>query len=282
MSIKKHLYSIVLMAIVSCQTKTTKPNWNSHSEKEKDSIAERYHQISNYYLQPSELYRMYKDSASLVLPNKIEYIQKYSYSYKKVGDHIKAMEILNKAVEKDTANGRADALQYKVWSLLYFYRDYEGTIKDVAIIEKITGNKYNPCWGEPCGLHKAQALYKLKRYDEAIEELKIVNIEEEKLGFDISDNHLVFFYLGRCYAEKKDYKNAIDCFNQSLKGAYNMFPEAYYQLGLIYKAQKDYKKAKEYFLKAQKIPEYKMNEPYFERFDEVFPYMIEEQLRELL
>ncbi|WP_440122752.1 tetratricopeptide repeat protein [Tenacibaculum sp. Ill] len=280
MSLKKIVFIVATAFVLSCKTEN-KVSLDELTNKDKDSIAKKFDDMSVYFLQPSQIHRDYKDSAIAILPEKIDYIQRLSYSYKKVGDHIKAMEILNKAVDIDTAKGQVNALQYRAWTLLYYYRDYKGAIKDVDLIEKITGNKYNVCWGEPCGLQKGQALYKLGRYDEAIEEFITANKEEEKLGFDISDNHLVFFYLGRCYAEKKDYKNAINSFEKSLKGAYNMFPEAYYQLGLIYKNQKDYTKAKEYFLKAQKIPEYKMNEPYIERFDEVFPYMIEKELKGL-
>ncbi|WP_417785699.1 tetratricopeptide repeat protein [Tenacibaculum sp.] len=280
MSLKKVLFIVAISFVFSCKTER-KLSFNKLTSKERDSIAKRFDDISVYFLQPSQIHREYKDSAIVVLPEKVDYIQRLSYSYKKVGDHIKAMEILNKAVGIDTAKGQVYALQYRAWTLLYFYRDYEGTIKDVDLIEKITGEKNNVCWGEPCGLQKGQALYKLGRYNEAIDEFITVNKEEEKLGFDISDNHLVFFYLGRCYAEKKDFKNAIINFEKSLKGAYNMFPEAYYQLGLIYKSKKDYTKAKEYFFKAQEMPEYKMNEPYIERFDEVFPYMIEKELKEL-
>lgn len=94
------------------------------------------------------------------------------------------MEVLNKAAEIDIERGKADVLQYRAWTLLYYYRDYEGVVRDVDLIEKITNNPYNSCWGEPCGLLKGQALYKLNKFRKAIETFEIVNLEEEKLGFD--------------------------------------------------------------------------------------------------
>ncbi|WP_417289775.1 hypothetical protein [Corallibacter sp.] len=140
------------------------------------------------------------------------------------------MEILNKAVSIDTANGKADALEYRAWTLLYYYRDYEGVVRDVNLIEKITGNTYNSCWGEPCGFHKGQALYKLDNYDEAIASVK-------------------------------------------------QFPEAYYQLGLIYKDLKNDEKAKVNFELAKNYINYSMSEPYVERIDEIFEYMVANQLQ---
>ncbi len=282
MSIKMK-YTKVLFSLLLCIgcKKFNKEQKTVYTEREKDSIAKRYHQISDYFLQPSNLYRIYKDSAINAQKSKVDYIQRLSYSYKKVGDHIKAMEVLNKAVTKDTANGKAGVLQYRAWTLLYFYRDYEGTIRDVDLIEKITKKKYTICWGEPCGLHKGQALYKLGKYKEAITEFKKVNEQEEKLGFDISGNHLVFFYMGRCYAELGEDKSALECFEKAQKGSYNMFTEAYYQMGLIHKKNDSLEKALQLFEKAKELEGYKMAEPYIERFDEVFPYMIDKEIEAL-
>jgi|TARA_B110000093_G_C12953889_1_gene403987 tetratricopeptide (TPR) repeat protein len=279
MSIKQKIISLVILLLIcSCNKKTT-TDYSSLDESEKEELANWYHDMSNYFFQPSELYRTYKDSALVVQPNNVDLRQRLSYSYKKVGEHIKAMEVLNKAVEIDTANGKADVLEYRAWALLYYYRDYEGVVRDVDLIEKITGNTYNSCWGEPCGFHKGQALYKLNDYKKAIETFEIVNSEEEKLGFDTNDNYMIFFYIGRCYSEMKDYKEAIFFYEKSLASV-KQFPEAYYQLGLIYKKLNNYEKANENFKLAKEYIDYGMNEPFVERFDEVFQYMIDSELKE--
>jgi tetratricopeptide (TPR) repeat protein len=265
----------ILLLIGSCNGKPTK-DYSSLDENEKEELAKRYDRKSNYFLQPSELHRIYKDSALMVQPNNVGIRQVLSYSYKKVGEHIKAMEVLNKAVEIDKANGKADALQYRAWTLLYYYRDYEGVVRDVDLIEKITGVAYNSCWGEPCGLIKGQALYKLNKFKEAIERFEMVTLEEEKLGFD--GNFLVSFYSGRCYAELGDYDKAVQYFEESM-GSVKRFPEAYYQLGLIYQKLNDREKANENFKLAKQYISYSMNEPYIERFDEVFEYMIDDKLK---
>lgn len=278
MSLKKKLLSFALLLIAfSCNEKTSK-DYSSLDEDKKEELANWYDKMSNSFLQPSELHRRFKDSALIVQPNNVKIRQVLSYSYKKVGEHIKAMEVLNKAAEIDIANGKADVLQYRAWSLLYYYRDYEGAVRDVDLIEKITNNPYNSCWGEPCGLLKGQALYKLNKFRKAIETFKIVNLEEEKLGFE--GNFLVSFYMGRCYSELEDFDKAILYFEESM-GSVKRFPEAYYQLGLIYRKLNNSAKAKENFKLAKEYIRYSMNEPYIERFDEVFEYMIDDELKEL-
>lgn len=279
MSLKQILYICGLLVFISsCSNKERSENLTLNENK-KDSLAKKYDQISNFFLQPSEVHRLYKDSALAVQPNSIDLRQRLSYSYKKVGEHIEAMKVLNKTVDIDISNGKADALQYRAWTLLYYYRDYEGVVRDVNLIEKITESAYNSCWGEPCGFHKGQALYKLGDFEEAIEVLELVNLEEEKLGFDINDNYMIFFYIARCYSELREYEKAIEYYEKSLVSVEH-YPEAYYQLGLIYKRLNDSTKAIENFHLAKEYLNYSMSEPYVERFDEVFIYMIEEELND--
>src|SRR5690606_19122771 len=179
-----------------------------------------------------------------------------------------AMHILNKAVEDDIAEGKTFALQYRAWSLLYFYRDYKGTINDVDKILSMTASPSNllmGCHGEPCLLLKGQALYKLNSYKEAIEVFEQLLQAEEKNGFAPIDNFLAYFYTGRCYTELKDYKNAIQYYTEQLI-VYEEFTEIHFQLGKIYGLTQDDKKAKYHFNRALELLSkgYKMGEPYFE------------------
>jgi tetratricopeptide (TPR) repeat protein len=253
----------------------------SHLNREqKRELADWYIEMSYTYRQPSYLRRVYLDSAAMVLPDSVDYVQRLSYSYKKVGDHIKAMNILNKAVQMDIDQGHTGALEYRAWTLLYFYRDYEGTIKDVEAIEQMTGRAYNTCWGEPCGYQKGQALYRLEKYEQAIETFKVVNIEEEKKGFSTDSNYMIFFYMARCYTELGENQKAIELYNRVLKTS-NKQPEIYYQLGLIYKKLNNSTLALKNFKLAKKYIDYGIEEPYIERFDEVFLYMIKRELDSL-
>jgi tetratricopeptide (TPR) repeat protein len=252
------------------------------SKTEKDSLSEQFRDLSYYYLQTSKAHRLAKDTAILLQPDNIENIQVLSYSYKKNGEHLKAMAILNKAVAMDVAKGNADALKYRAWSLLYFYRDYTGTIRDVDQIFTILKTKYSGCWGEPCGLLKGQALMRLKRYPEAISVLDSVLSEERKIGFSTEKNFLVHFYLGRCHQENKNYDQASHHYQIVLKFA-PKYSEALYQLGLLYIAKDNKVEAKKYLLQAREllINGQKKGEPYFERFDELFLYQIDDQLAKI-
>lgn len=252
------------------------------SQKERDSVAVEFNEYSHYFWQPTELHRLHKDTAILLNPKNVEYRQLLSYSYKKRGDHINAMKILNDAVDMDVKNGSKDALQYRAWSLLYYYRDYKGTIKDIDQILSMGKRRYSVCWGEPCGMLKGQALYKLGKYKEAILTLDTVLTEEVKLGFKAEDNYLTHFYLGRCYHALGQYDKAIESYQSVLKASAN-YTEALYQLGLVYTALNDQARAKEYLTKALDLVRkgLKMGEPYFERFDEVFEYQIVEALEKL-
>lgn len=277
-------YSFFILVIYSCKT-PEKPNSNpfaKYSKKERDSLAAVYDAFSNYMAQPTDAHRIAKDSAILAAPDNIELIQELSYSYKKRGEHIQAMKILNEAVAKDVAKGSIDALEYRAWSLIYFYRDYNGTIADVDLINKMSKRNYNICWGEPCGLLKGQALYKLGKYDEALSVFDNVLREEVKIGFKAEDNFLVHFYKGRCYHQLKKYQEALQSYEAVLKKDEN-YTEALYQVALVYKQLGEKVKAKSYLEKALFWVKKgkKMGEPYFERFDEVFEYQINETLSTL-
>ena len=252
------------------------------TEKEQDSLANFYHDLSMGMYQPSEMHRRFKDTAIMIKPDHVEYRQRLSYSYKKRGEHIKAMEILNEAVEMDVARGKTFALQYRAWSLLYFYRDYKNTIKDVNLImEMEPKNNYTTCHGEPCEGIKGQALYKLGRYQEAIKVFENVLKTEQELGWDPVDNFQVNFYRARCYAELRQYEKAIDIYREQL-AANPRFTEAHFQLGKIYFLKREKEKALQNLKTASQLlaEGNKMGEPYYEAFDEVFSYQIEEMLEQ--
>lgn len=124
---------------------------------------------------------------------------------------------------------------YRAWTLIYFYRDYHGTIRDVDLINKMSKRAYNSCWGEPCGLLKGQALYKLGKYEEAIKVFDTVLVEE-KIGIQYWSQFLVHFYKGRCFHSLNDFSNALKSYGLVLQLDPN-YTEALYQVGLIYKSK---------------------------------------------
>lgn len=284
MSVRTYLPFLIVILIIGCKTEpTVQDKYSDLTEPERDSLATVYHEISMGLYQPSEMHRRYKDTALIIKPDHVEYRQRLSYSYKKRGEHIEAMRILNEAVARDIEKSRTFALQYRAWSLLFFYRDYEGTIKDVDLINEMEPkNNYTVCHGEPCNVLKGQALYKLGRYKEAIKVFEnVLKIEQEK-GWDPIDNWHANFYMARSYSELGEYEKALEIYNAQL-AANPRFTEAYFQLGKIYSelgepetAWKKLQKAAELLAQGNK-----MGEPYYEAFDEVFEYQIEEELQKI-
>lgn len=274
---------LLLLTLAGCSHKEVQSVYEHLTQQERDSLSKMYHDLSMLAYQPSETHRKLKDTALMVDPFNVEYRERLSYSYKKTGEHIRAMELLEEAVEQDVKNGKTFALQYRAWSLLYFYRDYEGTIKDVDQINKmLPTSSFNVCHGEPCDLLKGQALYRLGKYEEAIAVLEnLINIEK-RLGYDKTGNYLACFYLARCYDETGNQDKAIHYLNERLL-VYDKFPEAHFQLGKIYITLGQTEKARYHLIQSreQVAQGYKFDEPYIERFDEVFMYQIEEMLSRL-
>jgi tetratricopeptide (TPR) repeat protein len=271
----KHIYFFLLISIGCQKLENRTDPFAKLTEVERDSAANQYNEMSDYMLQPSDKHRILKDTALMLAPKNIEIRQVLSYSYKKRGEHIRAMEILNEAVSRDVAKGSIDGLQYRAWSLLYYYRDYEGSISDIDQLLAMNKQKYSICWGEPCGLLKGQALYKLGKYQEAIATFDTVLTEEVKRGFKAEDNYLVHFYKGMCYHKMGNYDLALKNYDLVLHKDEN-FTEAIFQSGLVHLAMNEKTVAKRYFEKALYWVKKgkKMGEPYFERFDEVFEWQI--------
>jgi|GEM_PF-1328393 len=247
------------------------------------SLGETYIDFSYNFLQTS-LYKRHLNTIGLAIdPSTTEYIRRFSYSYKKAGEHQKAMHLLQLSLdeEKDT-NLMLDHLDYVAWNYLYFYRDYPNTIKTVNQILKLSNKDLGAsCHGEICLVLKGQALYRMKKYEEAIEVFSTFQAFEEEEGFNPMDNSLLVFYKGICLAKLNQKEEAVEYFSHLVKN--HPHGEAYYQLAQLYFKKGDYTLAKKYLDEAEEAiaKGFTFKEPYFERFDKVFQYQIEELKREM-
>ncbi len=273
MALKKiFLYNLIFIGFFH-SSYSQESNPFVHLSKEKRiELADKYHNLSQTVYQTSEIHRIYKDSALLAVPDHVNYMQRASYSYKKAGEHIKAMEMLNKAVTIDTINRKTAALEYKAWSMLYFYRDYESTIKDVDKIIEISKIPYKACHGESCLLLKAQAYYQLGEYKKAIETFDYLFTILKEQGVDPKDDFLSNFYLARSYFKLNDLDKSLFYLQEQLNMPYSVKAELNFYVGQIYVLKNDKAKAKQHFIKTKELylQNDKMNEPYIERFDEIF------------
>jgi len=285
MALKKFVLYNILIFIGFCHSSYSQESnpFEHLSKEQRIKLADKYHDLSQTVYQTSQMHRIYKDSALLAVPDHVNYMQRASYSYKKSGEHIKAMEMLNKAVAIDTANGSTAALEYKAWSMLYFYRDYESTIKDVDKVIEISKIPYKGCHGESCLLLKAQAYYQLGEYKKSIETFDYLFTLLKEQGVNPKDDFLANFYLARSYFKLNDLDKSLFYLQEQLSMPYSVKAELNFYAGQIYILKNDTEKAKQHFLKAKELylQNDKMNEPYIERFDEIFMNDIDNELDKL-
>lgn len=285
MALKKFFLYNILIFIGFCHSSYSQESnpFENLSKEERIKLADKYHDLSQTVYQTSQMHRIYKDSALLAVPDHVEYMERASYSYKKAGEHIKAMEMLNKAVAIDTANGSTAALEYKAWSMLYYYRDYENTIKDVDKVIEISKIPYKGCHGESCLLLKAQAYYQLGEYKKAIETFDYLFTLLKEQGVNPKDDFLANFYLARSYFKLNDLDKSLFYLQEQLSMPYSVKAELNFYAGQIYILKNDTEKARQHFLKAKELylQNDKMNEPYIERFDEIFMNDIDNELSKL-
>ncbi|MFN2261660.1 MAG: tetratricopeptide repeat protein [Psychroflexus sp.] len=241
------------------------------------SFGEEYIDFS-YNFEQTSLFKRHLNTIGLLIDSSnSEYIRRFSYSYKKAGEHEKAMKILNLSLESENEiSAKLNNLDYAAWNYLYFYRDYENTIKTVDDILELTHNDLGiSCHGEACLLLKGQALYRLGKYEEAIRVFSDYQQNETKQGFDSMDNFLIVFYKAICLSKLKQYDTAISYFSHLVEG--HPSAEVSYQLAKLYYLTSDFENSKIHLLQAESAlaEGFTFKEPYFERFDKVFQYQIE-------
>lgn len=238
----------------------------------------------SYNFEQTSLFKRHLNTIGLLIdPNNSEYIRRFSYSYKKAGEHEKAMKMLNLALETDiNPSAHLKNLDYAAWNYLYFYRDYDNTIKTVDEILELTQYELEvSCHGEPCLLLKGQALYRLGKYRQAIDVFESYQHNEIEQGFNPMDNFYVVFYKAICLSKVNQLDAAISNFSDLIKKHPNA--EVSYQLAQLYYRKSDVENSKNQLLEAEKAlaDGFTFKEPYFERFNKIFAYQIEDMRRKL-
>lgn len=259
-----------------------KTNSAVYKKMKKDKSYGKEYVDFSYNFEQTSLFKRHLNILGLMInPDNSEYIRRFSYSYKKAGEHEKAMKMLNLALETDNdSSTHLKNLDYAAWNYLYFYRDYDNTIKTVNEILELTQNDLSiSCHGESCLLLKGQALYRLGKYKQAIDVFESYQQNEIEQGFDPLDNFYIVFYKAICLAELQNHEAAIFNLSQLIE----RYPsaEVSYQLAKLYYSKSDLENSKNQLHEAEKAlaSGYTFKEPYFERFDKVFQHQIEDLKR---
>lgn len=298
MSIKKNIFLAVSFLLVACSSdeknlqKTILPpvvekinvenidlSLIDFKEYTSDvSLGKEYVDFSYSFLQTS-LFKRHLNTIGLTIdPSNTDYIKRFSYSYKKAGEHQKAMHLLQLSLEEEIdPTIRLNHLSYVAWNYLYFYRDYANAIATVDEIVELSNKDLGfSCHGEVCLILKGQALYRMKKYEEAIQVFSTYQAHEKEQGFYPMDNPLLVFYKARCLAEIGQSEEAELYFSHLLKN--NPHAEASFQIAKLHFANKNYDLANKFLVDTEKAIQlgYSFKEPYFERFDKVFVHQVDE------
>lgn len=223
-----------------------------------------------YYQFDTRYHKLMKE-ASEICPYLAYPYREIAAAYVKSGNFLEWKRNMDKAVKyapKEYLSVRA-SLKYK------FFADYEGAIKDIDSLSTIVSYDigYTSNGTYHLNIVKGLCLKSLGRIDEAI---KLITKQNEIEGdFGIYN----YLHLGVLYMQKRDFKNAMDCFYK--QSQINNIAENKYYTALCFKELKDIKKATIYFNEALQLfkSDYKMFDGYNELFDQIYMSDIKRELK---
>lgn len=202
----------------------------------------------------------------------------YSVQNTKHGNYAEAIQ----ALEKSLAINAKEMEGYYGWVLLYYYRDYEKSLKHLNHYDDLTPQDVEAPVGENIHFLKGLCYYQLGQYQSAIKEFEINEKFEVSHFGQKNCNTYIYFYIARNYEKLNDFKNAEKFYKKAIKQT--KFPiEANFYLGLLYKQLNKKDLSKKYIEKSLSniILGYKQQDIYVELFDEVYQTQIEEALSSL-
>ena len=199
----------------------------------------------------------------------------YSVQNTKHGNYTEAIQ----ALEKSLAINAKEMEGYYGWVLLYYYRDYEKSLKHLNHYDCLTPQDVDAPVGENIHFLKGLCYYQLGQYQNAIKEFELNEKFEINHFGQKNCNTYIYFYIARNYEKLNDLKKAENYYKKAIKQS--QFPiEANFYLGLLYKQSNKLELSKKHIEKSLKDIKlgYKQQDIYVELFDEVYQTQIEEAL----
>lgn len=199
----------------------------------------------------------------------------YSVQNTKHGNYAEAIQ----ALEKSLAINAKEMEGYYGWVLLYYYRDYEKSLKHLNHYDDLTPQDVDAPVGENIHFLKGLCYYQLGQYQNAINEFELNEKFEVSHFGQKNCNTYIYFYIARNYEKLNDLKKAETYYKKAIKQS--QFPiEANFYLGLLYKQSNKLELSKKHIEKSLKDIKlgYKQQDIYVELFDEVYQTQIEEAL----
>lgn len=196
-----------------------------------------------------------------------------STAYLKSGDFLTWKSLMDKAVQYEPAA----QLDYRGWCRYQFFRDYQGAIDDIELLDSLIDYDIGHSVNGDYHLHIARALcYKALGQ----KDLAIAIIEEQLQDSTYFLGVYDYLHLGVLYLEKQQFDRAITALQQQAKQ--NDLAENRYYIALAYKAKGDLETyatqleiAKEKYLSDRK-----MFDPYIEPMDKIYLTDIEQEIKQ--
>jgi tetratricopeptide (TPR) repeat protein len=203
------------------------------------------------------------DQALAICPYFAYAYRKKSVSYLKSGDFINWKKLIDKAVQYDTLEN----LGNRGWCRYQFFRDYEGAIADIELLEKI--KKGDIGYGVNGDYHLT--ITKAMCYSALGQKQKAIDIMEVKLADKRYEPFMYDYYqLGVTYFQTGNLEKAMTYFEK--QHTKRPLAENTYYKSLIFKAKGDLTAAQTELTLARQMYELKkyMFDPYTHHFNKVY------------
>lgn len=196
-----------------------------------------------------------------------------STAYLKSGDFLEWKYLMDKAVKFDPVA----QLDYRGWCRYQFFRDYQGAIDDIELLDSLVEYDIGHSVNGDYHLHLARALcYKALGERELAIDIIEGLLQDSSYFVGIYD----YLHLGVLYLETEQFEQAMTAFAQQEQE--NDLAELHYYRALVHKATGDTEAYQGELLKAKNlyVEGRKMFDPYVEQMDKVYLATIEQALAE--
>lgn len=199
-----------------------------------------------------------------------------SIAYLKSGDFITWKGLIDKAVQYNPTGH----LGYRGWCRYQFFRDYEGAISDLELLDSLVDYDPGYCQNGDYHLNIAKGLC----YKAMGKKQKAIAIIEKQIEANVKDEFVGpydFLHLGVLYLETEQFEKAIKAFTE--QSTVNELAENQYYLALALGQQGQKVLARKHLFLAKELyaDDQKMFDPYNWPMDKIFASDIEQQLSSL-
>lgn len=250
----------------NCEAFKSQGNTLAYEACKKNESAKKHYQFS-------KAFQKIIDEAIAIDPSFDYAYKEKSVAYLKSGDFFTWKQLMDKAVEINPIEN----LGYRGWCRYQFFRDYQGAIADIELLDSLIDYEIGFSANGDYHLNIAKALcYKaLGQKDKAIHILT-TQLSEKDYYPGIYDQ----LHLGVLYLETGNYTLAVETLNAQME--FNPLGEVAYYLGLAYKAQGKNTAYQQAINQAKALytQDKKMFDPYTHPYDKVYLSEIEAEWEE--